>query len=333
MPESSPRDLRLLPKAHLHLHFEESIRQSTLDEFALELGRPTPRMTDFTSFVEFDELCQAAVDVMRTPAHLIRMVGEMAEDAAKQGCVWIEPAVWLPLHRSFIGPDEQTLEILIDASTTATSRTGVGIGWILAINRNESPADAVEQARIAARWEGRGVVGLGLHNDESRFPAADFVDAFAVIDGTSLLRTPHAGELAGPDSVRASIELLGANRIQHGIRAIEDPAVIELVRRRGICLDVCPTSNVILESVPSLADHPLPALVEAGVAISLNADDPVNFGCDILTEYQLARDAFEFGPEVLASFARTSLMASAAPQDTRDLGLDAIEAWLESARA
>ncbi|MDO8383019.1 MAG: hypothetical protein Q7T17_08590, partial [Microbacterium sp.] len=171
------RMLATLPKAHLHLHFEESIRQETLDEFAVELGRPTPRMTGFESFIEFDHLAQAAVDVMRTPAHLRRMVHEMAEDAAAQGCVWIEPAVWLPLHRGYIGPDECTLEILIDAATDATAATGVGIGWMLAINRNQTLQDAVEQAQIARRWAGRGVVALGLHNDESRFAPEPFAPA------------------------------------------------------------------------------------------------------------------------------------------------------------
>ncbi|GAA1705648.1 adenosine deaminase [Microbacterium sediminicola] len=327
MPE---RTLAHLPKAHLHVHFEETVRQSTLGEFAQELGKPIPRMTDFTSFIEFDELCQAAIDVMRTPAHLRRMVIEMAEDAAAQGAVWIEPAVWLPLHRTFIGTDEETLEILLDASREATAQTGVGIGWLLAINRNEDPAQALEQAEIARRWEGRGVVALGLHNDESRFPAEDFVAAFAAIDGTGLLRAPHAGELAGAESVRRSIEDLGAHRIQHGIRAIEDPDVIALVRERGVCLDVCPTSNVILETVADLAEHPLPALVETGVAISINADDPVSFGCDLLSEYELCRDVFGFDDEVIAEFARTSLRHSAAPAELIEAGLAGIERWLQT---
>nr|WP_276512010.1 adenosine deaminase [Microbacterium thalassium] len=320
-----------LPKAHLHVHFEETVRQSTLDEFAEELGRPTPRMTDFRSFIEFDELCQAAIDVMRTPDQLRRMVHEMAEDAAAHGCVWIEPAVWLPLHRRFIGPDEATLELLVDAGRDATVATGVGIGWLLAINRNEPVEQALEQARIARRWEGRGVVALGLHNDESRFPAEAFRDAFGEINGSGLLRVPHAGELAGADSVRRSIEDLGAHRIQHGIRVIEDPAVVDLVRARGVCLDVCPTSNVVLGSVPSLAEHPLPQLVAAGLRISINADDPVSFGCDVLSEYELCRAAFGFDDQALAQFARTSLQASAAPADVVARGLTGIDAWLAQA--
>ncbi|GAA2229143.1 adenosine deaminase [Herbiconiux moechotypicola] len=321
------RDLARLPKAHLHLHFEEGIRQSTLDEFATELGRPTPRMTGFETFIEFDHLAQAAVDVMRTPEHLRRMVLELAEDAAAHGCVWIEPAVWLPLHRRYIGPDELTLEILVDASREAAAQTGVGIGWLLATNRNDSPADAVEQARIAARWVDRGVVAFGLHNDESRFPPEPFAPAFDVAREAGLLLTPHAGELAGPESVRASIEVLGAHRVQHGIRAVEDPRLLELIVEREVCLDVCPTSNIVLKSVESYDVHPFGALLDAGVPCSLNADDPVMFGCDVLSEYELAREVLGFGDERMATIARTSLRASGAPADVVRKGLDDVDRW------
>ena len=325
------RDLSALPKAHLHLHFEESIRQDTLDEFALDLGRPTPRMTGFESFIEFDHLAQAAVDVMRSPAHLQRMVHEMAEDAASHGCVWIEPAVWLPLHRRYIGPDEQTLEILIDAAVAATSATGVGIGWMLAMNRNESVQAALEQAEIARRWAGRGVVALGLHNDESRFAPEPFAPAFELVRDTPLLRTPHAGELAGPDSVRACIEVLVADRIQHGIRAVEDPALLELLVERDVCLDVCPTSNIVLGSVAAYDEHPLPALLASGVRVSLNADDPVMFGCDVLSEYELCREVFGLNDDQLARIAHDSLLASAAPADTVVTATEGVEAWQRSA--
>lgn len=326
MPE--PRSLAVLPKAHLHLHFEESIRQSTLDEFAIELGHPTLRMTDFASFIEFDELCQAAVDVMRTPGHLARMVREMAEDAAAHGCLWIEPAVWLPLHRRFIGADERTLELLVDAGRAATAATGVGIGWVLAINRNEPLEQAMDQARIAARWAGRGVVGLGLHNDESRFPAGWFRDAFDVIGDTGLLRVPHAGELAGAASVRMCVEMLGADRIQHGVRVLEDPAVVELVIANDVCLDVCPTSNVVMGFVLSYDEHPLPALVDAGLRVSVNADDPVSFGCDILSEYELCRETFGLDDRALARIARDSLLSSAAPAEIVAAGSARIDAWI-----
>lgn len=323
------RDLTGLPKAHLHLHFEEGIRQGTLDEFARELGRPTPRMSGFTTFIEFDHLAQGAAEVMRTPAHLQRMVHEIAEDAAAQGCVWIEPAVWLPLHRTHIGPDEETLEILVDAARQATEATGVGIGFLIASNRNDPPNKAIEQARIAARWAGRGVVAFGLHNDESRFPPEPFAGAFDVAREAGLILTPHGGELAGPDSVAACIDVLHADRIQHGIRASEDEALMERLRETGTCLDVCPTSNIVLKSVASFDVHPLPVLLAAGVPVSLNADNPVMFDCTILSEYELARDVLGVSDAQLATIATDSVRASGAPADLKQNALGKIAEWIK----
>lgn len=322
------RDIAALPKAHVHLHFEEGIRQSTLDEFARDLGRPTPRMSGFTTFIEFDHLAQGAVEVMRTPAHLQRMVHELAEDAAGQGCVWIEPAVWLPLHRKYIGPDEETLEILTDAALSATAATGVGIGFLIASNRNDPPHDAVEQARIAARWSERGVVAFGLHNDESRFAPEPFGPAFDIAREAGLVLTPHGGELAGPDSVAACLDVLHADRIQHGIRASEDEALMERLRESGTCLDVCPTSNVVLKSVANFDVHPLSTLLAAGVPVSLNADNPVMFDCTILSEYELARGVLGISDAQLADIARASVRASGAPAGLKQNALRDIDEWI-----
>jgi adenosine deaminase len=325
------RDLASLPKAHLHLHFEEGIRQQTLDEFAAHAAVPTPRMKGFRDFEEFDHLAQAAARVMRTPDQLARMVLEIAEDAATQGCTWIEPGVWLPLHRARIGPDEQTLEILVDAARGATAATGVGIGWLIAANRNDPPQDAVEQARLAAHWAGRGVVSFGLHNDENRFPPEVFAEAFRIAADAGLALTPHGGEFAGPESVRACVEVFGADRVQHGIHAAADPALLDLLRERGVCLDVCPTSNVVLGAVESLAVHPLPRLLGAGVACSVNADNPVMFDCTIVSEYELCRSAFGLSDAELAGIARASVRGSAAPADRAKAALTGIDAWLAGA--
>ncbi|MDO8383591.1 MAG: adenosine deaminase, partial [Microbacterium sp.] len=146
-----------------------------------------------------------------------------------------------------------------------------------------------------------------------------------------LLRTPHAGELAGPDSVRACVDVLGADRIQHGIRAAEDPALLEMLAERYVCLDVCPTSNIVLGSVSAYDQHPLPVLLDSGVRVSLNADDPVMFGCDILSEYELCRDRFELTDDQLARIARDSMLASAAPASAVEAALADIDAWRTSA--
>lgn len=196
------RDLARLPKAHLHLHLEGGMRPATLADLASAHGLPTPDVTGFTDFVSFDALYQAACDVLRTPADLARLVHELAEDAAAAGCLWMEPAVWPPLHASRLGEPEAVLEILVDAARSATAATGVGIGYLIAADRNRPVAEAQELAALAARWAGRGVVAFGLHNDESRFAPEPFAAAFATARRAGLLAAPHAGELAGPASVR-----------------------------------------------------------------------------------------------------------------------------------
>lgn len=324
------RPLDQLPKGHLHLHLEQSVRQATLDDFAAEAGVPSPNMTRFSSFIEFDHVAQAGMSVLRRPEHLQRLVREMALDARAQGCVWVEPALWPPLHRARFGSDDAVLEILVDAAGRATRETGVGIGFLIAVNRNESLEQAHEMADLAIRWAGRGVTSFGLHNDESRFPPGPFAEVFDLARKADLLMTPHAGELDGPGSVRTCVELLGADRVQHGIRAAEDPALLELLAERGVCLDVCPTSNIVLEAVPDLAAHPLGALLEAGVRCSLNADNPVMFGCDVLSEYEVARRELGLTDARLAEVARSSLECSAAPADVVARGVAGIEAWLSA---
>jgi adenosine deaminase len=327
LPSTGPRDLAALPKAHLHLHLEGGIRPDTLTEIAARHGLPRPQVTGFADFGEFDRMYQAACDVLRTPADVAQLVMELAQDAAAFGCVWVEPAVWLPLHRSRLGPDEAILELLVDAAAAATRATGVGIGYLIASDRTLPPDDAVEQALIAAKWAGRGVVAFGLHNDEKYGPGP-FADAFAIAREAGLLSTPHAGELAGPDSVRESLDLLFADRVQHGIRAIEDPALVDRLAREQVCLDVCPTSNLVLGVVDDLADHPLGRLLDAGVPCSINGDDPIMFDCDLPSEYAVARERLGLSDDQLATAARASIRASAAPEDVKCTAEAGIDTWL-----
>jgi adenosine deaminase len=173
-----------------------------------------------------------------------------------------------------------------------------------------------------------GVVGLGLHNDEVGHPPGDFVRAFAVALDGGLLSTPHAGELESGQFVVDSVDLLGAHRIQHGVRSFEVPGLVERLADEGVCLDVCPTSNIMLSVFPSLAEHPLPRLLDAGVRCSLNADDPLLFGPGILDEYELARRDLGLGDEQIAAMARSSFECSGAPADVKAAGLAGIDAWL-----
>jgi adenosine deaminase len=175
---------------------------------------------------------------------------------------------------------------------------------------------------------GDGVVGLGLADDETRGNAELFAEAFAVARDAGLIRAPHAGEHGGPDSVRNALDVLGAQRIEHGVRAAEDPALLRRLADAGVTLDVCPTSNVVLRVVPSLAEHPLPRLLEAGIPLSLNADDPLFFGSGILAEYELGRQSFGLDDPTLAHIARCSISASGAPETLKSEALARIDRWL-----
>ena len=196
-------------------------------------------------------------------------------------------------------------------------------------DRELSVEQAVADAKLAAKYAGRGVVGFGIANDERGNPVAKFAEAFAIAKDAGLLVTPHAGELEGPDEVRAAIAV-GADRILHGVRAIEDIDLVAEIAQRGIALDVCPTSNVLLHVVPTISAHPLPLLLEAGVRCSINADDPILFGPGLLEEYQLCRDGIGLTDEQLAACALTSLEASGAPDHVKERARDGIAVWLAS---
>lgn len=323
-------DLKTLPKAHLHLHLEGGMRPSTLAELAAEHGMEVPVVSGFGSFSVFAEMYLTACEVLQRPEDMVRLVDETADDALAAGAVYIEPAIYLPHHLERLGPPEELLELVLEASRAATERTGVEIGWMVAADRTLDPSDAVEQARIAARHAHRGVVSFGLANDELLGPAGRFTEAYDIARDAGLLSTPHAGELDGPHSVVAALELLGADRIQHGVRSVERDGLPERLAERGTCLDVCPTSNVLLAVVPSLEEHPLPQLLEAGVRVSINADDPLLFGPDLLGEYEVVRTEFGFDDERIATMARASITCGGAPDAVKAEALAGIDAWLAS---
>ncbi len=326
---TSKRPLARLPKAHLHLHFEGAMRPSTLAELCERDGRRLPEVgTVMGTFAAFQERYVAARSSLATPTDLARLVDEIVEDNRSDGAVWVEIGVNVWDH-SRIGSPREVLELLIEAGRNASDRTGVGVGWMVTADRTASPETAVEQAELAtAVGPGQHVVALGLANDEAASAPEQFGEAFAVAGSAGLLRTPHAGEHRGPESVRAAVEVLGANRIQHGVRAIEDPSVVELLATEQICLDVCPTSNVCLSVVPEVAEHPLPDLLGSGVPCSINADDPLLFGPGLLAEYELCRNDLGMTDVDLAGCARASILHSAAPEALKATALSGIEAWL-----
>ncbi len=324
------RDLLNLPKAHLHLHLEGGMRPSTLQERCDHYGIEVPQIRGFGSFSAFADTYLAACDVLRTPEDMARLVRECIEDAAASGAVWIELAFHPAHHRERLGTDAEIVDLVLAAAAQASVDTGVGAGLMLSADRTKVPADAVELAELAAELAGQGVVAFGLANDEVVGPPEPYARAFAVAREAGLLSTPHAGELCGPESVLGALDALGADRIQHGVRAMEDPALVSRLVDEGICLDVCPTSNLSLGVVDRLEDHPLPALVAAGVRCSINADDPLLFGPGLLEEYEVCRTALGLDDGALAGVATASIAASGAPDAVKAAALAGVADWLAS---
>jgi len=328
MPTDSPRDLRALPKGHLHLHLEGSMRPSTLAEMADTAGIPVPEIRGYGSFTAFADTYLAACAVLRSPDDFARHVYEVVEDSVLDGAVWVEPSFYAPHHRDRFGADEEIVDMVLDALHAAGQQLGVGVGLMLAADRTVDPAVANEQARIAASRADRGIVSFGLANDEAIGPPEVYAEAFMIAKEAGLLSAPHAGELAGPESVRSALDTLDPDRLQHGVRAVEDPELVKRLADSDIVLDVCPTSNLLLSVYPSIAEHPLPQLLAAGVQCSLNGDDPLLFGPVLLEEYELARAEMQLDDAALANIARASIDGSGAPDELKVSVRRDIDDWL-----
>jgi adenosine deaminase len=307
------------------------MRPGTLSERAAQAGRQAPDPRAFTSFAEFQEVfAEASAATQTRPANLLRLVREVVADAAAGGVTWVQPHFDPHLYPQF-GSPQRVMELVLAEGQEAGARRGVGFGVTFAAMRRRGPERAEDLARFAAAYAGRGACALGLTGDEAAFPPGPFARAFAIAAEAGLAAAPHAGELAGPGSVRAAVELLGATRIAHGVRAAEDPALLEELAGRNVTLDVCLTSNKALRLYLDIARHPLSALLAAGVRCSLGADDPLMFGAGLLDEYETARRVLGLTDRQLAALARTSVRVRGAPAFVITPATAAIDAWLGQA--
>ncbi|MFE2152612.1 adenosine deaminase [Streptomyces lavendulae] len=333
------RDLTLLPKAHLHLHFTGSMRPSTLLELADKYGVRLPdaltageppklRATDERGWFRFQRLYDAARSCLREPDDIRRLVREAAEEDVRDGSGWLEIQVDPTSYAPLLGGMIPAVEIILDAVDAASRETGLGMRVLIAANRMKHPLDARTLARLAVRYADRGIVGFGLSNDERRGMARDFDRAFAIAREGGLLAAPHGGELTGPSSVRDCLDDLHAARIGHGVRAAEDPRLLQRLADRQITCEVCPASNVALGVYERPEDVPLRTLFEAGVPMALGADDPLLFGSRLAAQYEIARRHHAFTDAELAELARQSVRGSAAPDEVKAKLLDGVDHWL-----
>jgi adenosine deaminase len=342
-----PRSVTALPKAHLHLHFTGSMRVETVREMAATHGIRLPSLltdaypprftaTDQRGWFRFQRLYDAARACVRGEADMRRIVREAALDDGAEGSRWLEIQVDPTSYAPFVGGITPALEIVLDEAREVSREPGAaGVAVVVAASRMRHPLEARTLARLAARYAGEGpgtVVGFGLSNDERRGDTAEFGAAFRIARRAGLALVPHAGELLGSEAVAATLDAAEVpDRLGHGVRSVEDPAVLDRVVEGQVALEVCPGSNVSLGVYDQAEDVPLRRLVEVGARVALGADDPLIFGTRLADQYETARTVHGFSDAELAALARSSLAASRAPVDVRAAAERGIEAWLGGA--
>ncbi|MCI0632799.1 MAG: adenosine deaminase [Actinobacteria bacterium] len=332
---TTEHDLLSLPKVDLHVHLEGSMRASTVVELADRYGVLLPEglregRYGFRDFRHFIDEWVAGLRCLRTPEDLRRIAIEFCEDEAAQGVRYAEVSFSLPDHRDWLADWDDALLAVIHGLREGEREFGIRCRVYVDVVRGIDLALSRRAMRTAVRHRDDGVIGIGLGGEE-RFGPEPYAEIFREAREAGLRSIPHAGETRGPDSIRQAIDALVADRIGHGIRVLEDTELVRQIRDRGIAFDVCPTSNVMTRSVPNLAAHPLPAMLDAGLTCTLASDDPSMFDSPISAEYQVSRRVFGFDDERLAELVRAGIRASFADEESKAELATSIARWLADA--
>jgi len=295
--------IRRMPKTELHVHLEGSVRPRTLLELAERHGVRLPASNEeelqrYYSFRDFDHFIEVYVEVnqcLRTSDDFALITRELGEEAARQNTRYLEVTISPggPVRRGRLSYEEFH-EGISEGARQVREEWGVEMRFVVDIVRVNDAENRWSAARYAASKAGDGIVGIGLGGTEVGYPPEAHVDVFDFALANGLRSTPHAGETVGPESVWGAVRALKAERIGHGIRAIDDPLLVEHLREHQITLEVCPTSNVCTRAVASLGEHPIRRLYDAGVPITVNSDDPPMFGTTLLDEQLLLANEFGF---------------------------------------
>lgn len=338
---------RQTPKVELHRHLEGSLRMATLLEIAAQYGIPLPegnfrtlvqmQPEDPLTFANFLSKFQTLRQLYRTPEIISRVTREAIEDAAHDGVVYMElrftPVALGRLQGFSLA---RVMDWVIQSAGEASREYHLPTRLIASVNRHEPVELAEEVARLAAERlapdADGGMVGLDLAGNEAQFSALPFAGVFREARENGLHITIHAGEWGGAENVRQAIEQLGAERIGHGVRVIEDPNVMALVRERGVPLEVCVTSNFQSGVVATLQDHPLPSLIAAGIPVTLNTDDPTISNITLSGEFHIAHEQCKLSRADLAACIhqgfQASFLPSAAAAQVQEIYQDRITASL-----
>ncbi|MBV8478710.1 MAG: adenosine deaminase [Actinobacteria bacterium] len=280
------------PKIELHVHLEGTVRAPTLREIARRNDYALPDDLEglyaFRDFRHFIEVWILTTNALRTAEDFGQVVADYAAEAASHGAVYLE-GIFSPAERVARGVDwDEIFSGYCDGADAARELHGVEVRLTPDIFRGATAEQAEQVVRYSAKYRERGIVAVGLGGLEADYPPEQYAPAFDLARSLGLGSVPHAGEVAGPASVRGALEALGADRLRHGIRADEDAGLVRELAGRGTVLDVCPLSNLRTGAVASLADHPLPRLVAAGVRCSISTDDPAMFDTDLTRDYEAA---------------------------------------------
>jgi aminodeoxyfutalosine deaminase len=284
----------------LHLHLEGTVDRDTLMLLDPLVSRDTINsIWAFSDFGGFLECFKFIAQRLRGPQDYALITRRMMESLARQGIGYAEVTLGagVVLWRGF--DFDSVWRAIREAQKEARAEWPVEVWWNLDAIRQFGPDHVMEVARLATKYAGDGAISFGIGGDEIRGPATPFRDAYRYAKDAGLRLTAHAGETAGPDSIRAALEI-GAERIGHGIRAVDDVDLMRQLREEQIPLEICVTSNVRTGAVASVDVHPVRKLFDAGVPITLNTDDPGVFETDLAREFALARDLFGFSEAELA---------------------------------
>lgn len=319
--------IKLMPKIELHVHLEGSVEPELLLSLAKKNNIELPasslseikewyKYEDFTHFLQiYFKICEC----IKTKEDVELIAKEFLTKQAKQNIIYSEvtytPYTHFEQHRLSI--EDQT-NALIDAKKWAEEHLGITCKFIYDISRNVTP----EEGTITANWvknsDPNAIIALGLGGPEKEFPPKIHKGAFDIITEAGIASIPHAGEVAGPKSIWDSIYLLKADRIGHGVRAIEDDELINYLIENNITIDVCPTSNICLGVYNDISEHPLPELVKKGVKVTINSDDPPMFNTTLTNEYLTIVKAFNYTMNDLYNFNLNALNAAILSNKEKD---------------
>lgn len=319
--------IQQMPKAELHIHLEGAIEPATLLRLAERNGVTLPAHSpeglrtwyQFSGFPHFVEVYLKIQSCLRSADDFATIAYELGADMARQNILYREATVTPYTHLvqdKGLRADD-IIDGLEDGRQRARRDFGVEMRWILDIHRNLAPPVAEVTTQLVLDWADRGVVALGLGGNEANSPAAPFAPYFQRVKAAGLGSAPHAGEIAGPESVWAAVRDLQADRIGHGVRSIEDPHLLAWLQQRQVTLEVNPTSNVCLKVYRSIDQHPFIHLLRMGLNVTVNSDDPPLFNTSLTEEFEKLVDAFDLTHTDLQSLSLNAVRSSFLPAAER----------------